>query len=69
MKLVWPIWASLKTMLKVVAFLTLVLLAIGTVVWTLEHWRSVVAAAFLVGMTAYAYSGEGRRLLSDMHKW
>ena len=52
-----------------VAFLTLALLATLVVVWTLEHWRSIVAAAFLVGMTAYAYSGEGRRLLSDMHKW
>jgi cbb3-type cytochrome oxidase subunit 3 len=69
MELVRPIWTTLKTMVNVALLLTLVLLSIGVVVWTFQHWRPVLGAAFLVGMAAYAYSDEGRRLLRDMHKW
>jgi hypothetical protein len=68
MKLARPLWTTLKTLVKVALLLTQVLLTIGVAVWTFQHWRSMLGAAFLLGMVAYAYSGEGRRLLSDMHK-
>lgn len=45
------------------------LAALGLLLWGLEHPRPAVAALFLIGLAAYAFSGEGRRLLRDLHRW
>lgn len=60
---------SLKTVVKAVLLLALTLVGIATLVWGIQHWRELLGAAFLLGMVAYAFSPEGRRLLGDLHKW
>lgn len=69
MKTVWRVLGSLETAIKVVLLLALTLIGIATIVWGIQHWLELLGAAFLLGMVAYAYSDEGRRLLSDMQKW
>lgn len=56
-------------MVKAVLLLALALVGIAMVVWGIQHWRELLGAAFLLGMVGYAYSDQGRRLLSDMQKW
>ncbi|MCL6528204.1 MAG: hypothetical protein K6T57_15200 [Thermaceae bacterium] len=45
------------------------LAALGVLLWSLEHPRPTLTLLLLLGLVAYAYSSEGRRLLGDLHKW
>jgi len=61
-----------KSASKILAYAVLLLaclVVLGLLLWSLERPRAVLTLLFLLGMVAYAFSDEGRRLLSDMQKW
>lgn len=59
---------SLPRLLAYAVLLLAALAALGLLLWGLEHPRPVLALLLLLGLAAYAFSDEGRRLLGDMHK-
>lgn len=59
----------LPRLLACVVLLLAALAALGLLLWGLEHPRPALGLLFLLGLAAYAFSDEGRRLLSDLHRW
>ncbi len=60
-----PLLRLLESLPRLLAALA----ALGLLLWGLEHPRHIFTLLFLLGLAAYAFSDEGRRLLGDLHKW